>query len=114
MKLDDYKNRNPFKVPEGYFDNLASNIVQQLPKEPCEQKKRKTISLTRHLRHIGYAATIAVILFLGATAIVKTTGESTNIAASNNEYYNNEYIDELLENYTFDDYTFYCYITDNN
>ncbi len=115
MKLNDYKKREPFKVPEGYFENLADNIMQKLPREEASvHTTSRNTTLATRLRRIGYAASIAVILFLGSIAITQTSNKSTTIATSSDELYSNEYIDDLLENYTFDDYTFYCYLTENN
>ena len=109
MKLEDINNKKPFTVPDGYFENLDSNIMNMLPKKPVAQKRR-TMTLTSALRYTSYAAAVVVIFFLGTTLL---TSNST-ATANNEDYYNNEYIDEVLSNYPIDDYTFYCYITDNN
>lgn len=111
MKLENHKNKQPFTVPEGYFDNLEGNIMKMLPHSAVAtpQKKARTIGFAKYLRHIGYAATIAVIFSLGSYMFLKSNGEP----ATADEYYSNEYIDEVLNNYPIDDYTFYCYVTEN-
>ena len=113
MKLENHKNKRPFTVPEGYFDNLEGNIMKMLPRTTAApQKKARIVNLAGRLRHIGYAATIAVIFSLGSYLFLRNNG-STETAATD-EYYSNEYIDEVLNNYPIDDYTFYCYVTGNN
>lgn len=115
MKFDDYKKRTPFKVPDGYFENLADNIMKKLPQEPRKDTHRpRVIPLAKHIHHIRYAATIAIVFFLSTMIFVNTNEKTTIAATSSNELYSDEYIDELLDNYTFDDYTFYCCLTDNN
>lgn len=47
--------RTPFRVPEGYFDGLASQILQNLP-EPEEQQAR----VVRHSFWYGRKRTVAV------------------------------------------------------
>ena len=49
--------KNPFQVPEGYFDSLTTKVMQRLPEQP----KR---SLTVRLRPWMYAAACVVaVLF---------------------------------------------------
>ena len=54
--------RNPFRVPEGYFDNLTAQIMESLP----EQKpKAKTVWLRKPMY---YAAACVCALLISATA----------------------------------------------
>ena len=34
--LEQLKDKEPFKVPEGYFDDLTNNIMQNLPEKEVE------------------------------------------------------------------------------
>lgn len=63
--------RTPFKVPEGYFDSFASQLIQNLPeREPA--KKAKVVELRpsawRRYRAVGVAAACvcAAMLTVGA------------------------------------------------
>ena len=54
--------RNPFRVPEGYFDNLTAQIMESLP----EQKpKAKSVWLRKPMY---YAAACVCALLISATA----------------------------------------------
>ncbi len=111
MKLEDIKNKKPLTVPDGYFENLDSNIMRMLPQKPvATPQKRRTVNLTGYLRYTSYAAATLLIFFIGSTLF---KSHNSNIA-NNEEYYTGEYIDEMLTSYPIDDYTFYCYVTENN
>lgn len=107
MKIEDFKNREPFTVPEGYFDTLAQRVTKKLP---AEKKSTRTILPTRWGQYIGYAATVAIAAVIGATLLLGNA-DNTATAAGGDEFYDAEYIDEVLNNYPIDDYTFFCCIT---
>lgn len=53
--------RNPFRVPEGYFDNLTAQVMQNLPEQP----KRRAKSV--FMRPVFYAAaSVCALLVAGA------------------------------------------------
>ncbi|MBQ8542083.1 MAG: hypothetical protein IJ436_01235 [Bacteroidaceae bacterium] len=109
MKIEDFKNRQPFTVPENYFEQFNDNIMNMLPKAAVtEQKKHRTIALPRITRYISYAAMLAVVFIIGHALYTK---HDTSNQATAEEHYEGEYIDEMLNNYPIDDYTFYCYLT---
>ncbi|MCD7936930.1 MAG: hypothetical protein LUG98_08730 [Tannerellaceae bacterium] len=41
--LNELKNGNPFKVPDGYMENLTSQIMDQLPEKPVTEAKQITL-----------------------------------------------------------------------
>lgn len=59
--LDKYdKNKNPFKVPDNYFEGLTQDIMKNLPAK--ENKQVKKIHLWKKiLPYAGIAALIAMI-----------------------------------------------------
>jgi hypothetical protein len=62
-KLDELKGRNPFKTPESYMEELAEQIMSQLPEKPREEAK--TISLFERIRPWLYMAAVFVgLIFL--------------------------------------------------
>lgn len=111
MRIEDFKNKQPFTVPDNYFEQFNSNIINMLPKETAQkEKKRSPIALPRIARHISYAAMLIIVFAIGYT--IHNTGDTApNTTAE--EHYEGEYIDEILNNYPIDDYTFYCYLTGN-
>lgn len=66
--LESLKGKNPFTVPEGYFEGLTSQIMSQLPEKPQEKEKR--ISLMDRVRPWLYMAAVFVGLGLFFKAIV--------------------------------------------
>ena len=53
-------NENPFRVPEGYFDNFAAEMMRNLPEQPQQSKFVR-------LRPFMYAAACLVVAILTAT-----------------------------------------------
>ncbi len=53
---------NPFRVPEGYFDNLAAEVMQKLPEQPSQRVSQ------RPRRWWMYAAACLVGVLLTTTA----------------------------------------------
>jgi len=64
IKLDTIGKTDPFKVPEGYFENFAINIISKLPERPVE--KPKVISLWEKVKPWVYMAAI----FVGVALII--------------------------------------------
>ena len=111
MKIEEFKNRESFTVPEGYFENLTDRITEKLP---ASKKSARTIVPVKWGQYIGYAATIAIAAIIGGTLFLGNTDKSAATATNSDEYYDAEYIDEMLNNYPIDDYTFFCCITGND
>ena len=53
-------NKNPFSVPEGYFDNFAVEMMRNLPEQPQQSKFVR-------LRPLMYAAACLLVAILTAT-----------------------------------------------
>lgn len=53
-----YKGKNPFRVPEGYFDDLDNRIIARL----SEEKQSEKVRLLQILRpYFGFAALFVVL-----------------------------------------------------
>lgn len=65
--------RNPFAVPEGYFDHVADSIMQQLP---AEQKRKPAI--VRHMRPILFAAACVCLAVFGVTLYTSLDRQTSN------------------------------------
>ena len=61
--------RNPFTVPEGYFDTLTDRIMRQIPKEESTPQKAVTVPLWKRYSFRAAAAVICIIMGLGALAL---------------------------------------------
>ncbi|MDR0865466.1 MAG: hypothetical protein LBO74_11120 [Candidatus Symbiothrix sp.] len=65
VNLDEIGKKNPFKVPDGYFEGLTSQIMAQLPEKV--QGETKVISLWDRVKPWMYMAAI----FMGVALMVK-------------------------------------------
>ena len=79
----DINRTNPFKVPEGYFDNLTRRVMDNLP----EQENKKTVAkhqpaIIKMAKWISAAAAVAVLLVCVKTFMPDTTEESTTDTAN--------------------------------
>lgn len=72
--------RNCFKVPEGYFDQLAANVLERLPQQ--EQKARTAV-----LRKLLYTAACAIIAVLMGVTYYFHQSHSHSEVASESSYY---------------------------
>lgn len=71
--LDQLKDENPFKVPEGYFENLTTQIMSQLPEQPVLKEPAKTVTMMDRVRPWLYMAAVFAGLFLFFRAIIGIT-----------------------------------------
>lgn len=110
MELNKFKNRQPFKVPEGYFAGIESSITRILPDTPASKPPKRNARIVAFARYTAVAAAMALALIMAITAFDSSAGSTI---ANSDEYYDNEYIDEILNSYPIDDYTFYCCLTGN-
>lgn len=118
---------NPFRVPEGYFDQLADRVMAQLP-ERDQQAEQVTLSNHRPksrlvaLRPWLYAAacTIAVVV-MGITFYSHETADEQSLASTSitntntNTSANTEsqYIDDAADYAMLDNAEIYAYLAEN-
>ena len=90
--------KNPFKVPEGYFEQLTAKVMDRLP-----EKKRVRKTVFRQLRPWLYAAAcvcfgvfIAAIAFSNKTENAATPQQVavTTEQTETDVYYSDNYIEE--------------------
>lgn len=94
--LDNIDKKNPFKVPDDYFQNLSSVIVSQLPEKQMT-KKTKKVYLKSKFKWVAVAAAIVGMAFLGVDYLSQNTPQPvvqqqhTNsqeqLSALQNDYY---------------------------
>ncbi|WP_289075085.1 hypothetical protein [uncultured Bacteroides sp.] len=121
MKEDtELKNRigkeNPFKVPEGYFENIVPEIMKQLPE--TEVQEEVEVTMWERVKPWVYMVAMFCGLMFGLRVMMNDRPVSTGINAGDVSMTDSvqgipdEYIDPILDQAMMDDYTLYMYLTD--
>lgn len=107
---------NPFAVPEGYFENFARQLMDQLPEQAAPAFIETKVTVWQRIKPWLYMAAMFGGLIIGFRYIIEKTADSTNTAGlPNNEtksQYYDEYIETVIDHSMMDDYTIYCYLTE--
>ena len=107
--------RNPFRVPEGYFDNLTAQVMQNLPEQP----KRHAKSV--FMRPVFYAAaSVCALLVAGAVwmwqandAVSSDSIQAQTAVQPQQQDANCEYMDEAVDYMMLDNHEIYAYLAGN-
>lgn len=101
--------RNPFMVPDGYFDQLTQSVMEKLP----EQQPQK-VALVRRLRPLLYAAACMCAVILSATIYINRPDEEPKLISSAAETTSMDtYLDEAADYAMVDNHDIYaCLIGD--
>jgi len=84
-KLDELRDRNPFRVPEGYFESFTEDLMKRLPEkdgavvqseEPLIEPKK--VSLYDRVKPLLYMAAAFVGVMLFFNIFYKTNDDATN------------------------------------
>ena len=108
-------NKNPFSVPEGYFEQLTAQVMERLP-----EKKPAKVATMKHLRPWLYAAAclcvgvfIAAIAFNRQSEDLQGQQQMANVGQENVNYYSDSYIDEAADYAMIDNQEIYsCLLAD--
>ena len=86
--------KNPFTVPEGYFDQLANQVIGQLPKE--EERKP---AMLRRLRPLLYAAACTGLAIFGISIYLNDNAseQMPTETALQETFYNDSFIDDAAD-----------------
>ena len=96
--------KNPFRVPEGYFDSLTGEVMRQLPEQP----KR---SLMARLHPWMYAAACFVaVLFTVTVYFYKSDNRQVITATSTMSV--DSYVDDIADYVMADNNTIYACLND--
>lgn len=111
---------NSFKVPDGYFENLTSEVMNKLPEREKSAFKEEVVSTWTRLKPLLYMAA----MFVGAALIIrvamtdyKTAPIDDEIAvteADTEEVISDDMIDMALDCAMMDDYSLYVYLSDTS
>ena len=102
-----------FKVPDGYFENLTSEVMNKLPEKEKVAFKEEHVSTWTRLKPLFYMAA----MFVGAALIIRVAS-SDDIAVTvtameaDTEQVSDEMIDVALDRAMLDDYSLYVYLSD--
>ena len=105
---------NPFRVPDGYFENLTSEVMNRLPEKEKLAVVQKESTMWERVRPWLYMTA----MFIGAALIIRvastdrTTPGGNNLAADDTDT-EMEYINMAVENSMLDDYSLYVYLADS-
>jgi len=99
--------RNPFRVPEGYFDSLAAEVMEKLPEEPKQ-------GLLVRLRPWMYAAACLVAVLFTATLYLmspETPGQVATVTASAEApAIDDSYVEDMADYVMADNNDIYAYL----
>lgn len=102
---------NPFSTPDGYFENLTSNVMEHLPEKELP-KGSEQVTLKDKLRPYFYLAAI----FVGAALIIKVLNykkmNDPEYIAEQEAKYETEVISNVMDDTLMDDYSLYLYLAD--
>ncbi len=109
---------NPFKVPEGYFDTLSSQIMAKVEAEGVAPRDIKAGKEKRAkvvwLRPVLYAAASVCALFISVVAYQshsdKGTAAPTQTVVANNQMLMDDYFDEAADYVMLDNQDIYAYL----
>ncbi|MDH6312587.1 hypothetical protein M2137_001358 [Parabacteroides sp. PFB2-10] len=118
-KLDQFKEMNPFSVPEGYLENLTSQIMSQLPEQPEQIEEPRQVTMMARVRPWLYmaAAFLGLLLFFRTLVNVTDTGDGhatdsllVHTTIMDSFYPEEEYYDEEEEYWDYIENTYASYI----
>lgn len=105
--------KNPFQVPDGYFEHLTSEIMDRLPEKAPLEVTPKRVTLWDKVKPWVYMAA----MFAGAALIIRVAStdpapHSEAVAEDETEMEEVEFINAMMDNSMMDDYSLYVYLTD--
>lgn len=111
--VSDDNKRNPFLVPDGYFEAMPNRVMQRIAEEGSQATSRKLYGRNRLLIRLTAAAVIVGFFILtGIKTYESHSGSTQTTDMEILEYAQDlEYSDELLDYSMVDNIDIECYIT---
>ncbi len=107
--------QNSFQVPEGYFENLTSEVMSKLPQKEKLTFEVEAPTLWTRMKPLVYMAA----MFVGAALIIrvavsgpKEVSDEVALTETDVETVTDEYIDAAMDRSMLDDYSLYVYLSD--
>ena len=99
---------NPFRVPDGYFEQFTDRLMQKLPRQ---ERKAKSVRLMPRLWK--YAAAVVLIAGVGSVIYWNRSAQPSALAISNDTA-QEEYYNEALDYIMVDNMEIAEYLTEAN
>ena len=115
---DRFGKENPFRVPEGYFDQLTDRIMAQLPEreqqaEQISLSQRRPKSRLVALRPWLYAAACTIAVVVMGLTFHHTSESADEQSLVSNVNTESQYIDEAADYAMLDNAEIYAYLAEN-
>ena len=101
---------NPFRVPEGYFDNFAAQLMEKLPAAQMESVFQRP-AMIRRLRSFLYAAAFLLLAVMSVTLFYQHAQqgqEAEQLALTDEAVSTDAYFDEATDYAMLDNYDIYA------
>jgi len=107
----------PFRVPEGYFEQLTSQVMSQLPDKPSHDDvqagtRAKVVMLRRWLYAAACVAAIVVLSLTFAFNNRQDAADQRPLTATVSAV-DNDYMDEAVDYAMIDNAEIYAYLAEN-
>ena len=101
--------RNPFLVPDGYFDHLADQVMASLPEQPAQQ------AASEKLYYYAAAAVCALVVSIAVWQSFPQTSEQAAVPAqmASADQPGDAAFDEAADYVMLDNSDIYACLTDN-
>lgn len=115
---DRFGKENPFRVPEGYFDQLTERIMAQLPEreqqaEQISLSQRRPKSRLVALRPWLYAVACTIAVVVMGLTFHHTSESADEQSLVSNVNTESQYIDEAADYAMLDNAEIYAYLAEN-
>lgn len=109
--------QNPFRVPEGYFDDFAARMMENLPEQDAKVAVTVSQRRPRVLRMVLYAAACLCIAVLGSVIYwgklsLQTTESGTAQATVHTVVSTDVYVDAVADYTMMDNSDIYAYLSE--
>lgn len=108
--LKRYGRKTPFRVPDGYFENFADRLMQQLPEK--ESIEEPTVRLWDRVKPWLYMAAMFVGLMFSIRTLISTDPAAEPAACETIAGIPVDDIEPIMDYTLMDDYTLYQYLTE--
>ena len=104
---------NPFRVPDGYFDQLTQQVMSRLP-ERTAHDEQPAQARRAALRPLLYAAaSVVVAVVIGVTTYFQLRPQDEESMTAGTEHVGGSYIDEAADYAMLDNMDIYACLSDN-
>ena len=107
---------NAFRVPEGYFENFTSELMNRLPEKEKLAFEQKEPTMWERVKPWAYMAAMfvgaALIIRVASTEHKPVTVDEVAVTEVDTEVISDEMIDVALDRAMLDDYSLYVYLSD--